>query len=112
MGRPANLPLTIRVGDTEEVIATIQDENGAAVNITSRTYAAQVRAKPDSSTTLAAFVCTVTSGGGGIVTCTLSSGTTAALTPTDAVWDMQEINGSVVTTLLAGPVTIATDVTR
>lgn len=112
MGRPGNLPLTIRIGDTEEVIAEIQDENGVPVDITSRTYAAQVRARPDSSGTLAAFVCTVTSGGGGVVTCTLSSGTTSALTPGSGVWDMQETSGSVVETLLAGPVSIVRDVTR
>jgi hypothetical protein len=112
VGRPGNLPLTLRIGDTEEVIAEIQDENGAAVNIAARTYAAQVRAKPDSSSTLAAFVCTVTSGGGGIVTCTLSSGTTAALSPGAGVWDMQETVSGVVETLLAGPVMIVRDVTR
>lgn len=107
-----NCPLKIRIGDTEQVVATIQTDAAAAVNITGRTYAAQIRATPDSATILATFTCAITDAPNGVVTCTLSATTTAALTPTSAVWDMQETNGSVVTTLLAGRVTIARDVTR
>jgi hypothetical protein len=112
MSSPANYPLALRIGDTETVSLTIQDSTGTAINITGRTYAAQVRATTDASSTLATFSCAVVSGSAGTVNCTLSATTTAALSPGTGVWDLQETNGSTVTTLLAGPVTISQDVTR
>ena len=109
---PANLPLQIRVGDTETVSVTIQDENEQPVNIGGRSYAAQIRTTTDAATALATFTCVITSAAAGTLTATLSAATTAALTPGLAVWDLEETNGSTVTTLLAGPVTIVQDVTR
>jgi hypothetical protein len=111
---PANLPLQIRVGDTETVSVTILDENEQPVDITGRSYAAQIRTTTDASTALATFTCAIVSGPAGTLTATLSSATTAALTPGLGVWDLQETNpiGPVVITLLAGPVTIVQDVTR
>jgi hypothetical protein len=109
---PANLPLEIRVGDTETVSVAIQNAAGAPVNISGRTYAAQIRSTTDASTPLATFTCAIVSGPAGTLTATLSATTTAALTPGLAVWDLEERNGSTVTTLLAGPVTIVQDVTR
>jgi hypothetical protein len=112
MANPANYPLTLRIGDTETVTVTLQDSTGTPVNITGRTYAAQVRVTADASSALAAFSCSVTNGAAGQLACTLSATTTAALSTGVAVWDLQETNGSVVTTLLAGPVRIDQDVTR
>lgn len=112
MGIPANYPLAIRRGDTETVAVTVQDAAGTAVDITGRTYAAQIRATADASSTLATFVCTITDAAAGQFACTLSAATTAALAIGEAVWDCQETNGTVVTTLLAGDVRIDYDVTR
>lgn len=112
MASPANYPLTIRIGDTETITLNLQDGNGAAINITGRTYAAQIRSTADSTSVLASFTCVVSNGAGGVMTATLPASTTAALSTGVGVWDLQETNGSVVTTLLAGPVTIVQDVTR
>jgi hypothetical protein len=109
---PANLPLTIRIGDTETVSVAIKDSTGAPVNITGRTYAAQIRTTTDAATALATFSCSIVSGAAGTLTATLSASTTAALTAGLGVWDLQETNGTTVTTLLAGSVTIVQDVTR
>jgi hypothetical protein len=109
---PANLPINIRIGDTETISVAIQDSAGAPVNITGRTYAAQIRSTTDSSTVLATFTCAIVSGAGGTLTASLSASTTAALTAGLGVWDLQETNGTTVTTLLAGSVTISQDVTR
>lgn len=108
----ANLPLQIRVGDTETVSVTILDENEQPVNISGRSYAAQIRTTTDAATVLATFTCAIVSGPAGTLTATLSATTTAALTPGLAVWDLEETSGTTVTTLLAGPVTIVQDVTR
>ena len=113
MTTPANFPLSIRIGDTETINLTMQDSAGAAINIAGRTYASQIRASADSSTVLASFTCAlVGSGSTGQVTCTLPASTTAALSPGMAVFDLEETNNTVKTTILAGQVTITQDVTR
>jgi hypothetical protein len=112
MSKPTNYPLNIKIGDTETVTVTRQDSTGTPINITGRTYSAQVRAKASSSTPLATFSCAIVNAANGIFACTLSATTTAALVPANAVWDLQEVNGSVVTTLLTGPAYIEKDITR
>jgi len=111
---PATYNITIRMGDTETISVTIQDSAGAAVDISGRSYAAQIRSNADDTTVLATFACAVVSGPAGTLSATLTSTQTAALTPGVGVWDLQETNpvGPVVTTLLAGQVTIVQDVTR
>jgi hypothetical protein len=109
---PANLPLNIRIGDTETISVAIKDSTGAPVNIAGRTYAAQIRTTTDAATALATFSCSITNAAAGTLAATLSATTTAALTAGLAVWDLEETNGTTVTTLLAGSVTIVQDVTR
>ena len=112
MGSPANFPLTIRTGDTETVTVTMQTAAGAAIDITGRTYQAQIRDTAESTAVLATFSCAVTNGTAGVFACTLGTATTSALSAQSAVWDCQENNGGVVTTLLAGQVWVVQDVTR
>ena len=104
-------PLTVRIGDTETISLTLRS-NGTAVDITGRSYAAQIRSTAASTAVIATFTCTVTNGTGGSVQCTLPAATTAALTAGQAVYDIQETNSSTVTTLLQGPTFIVQDVTR
>jgi hypothetical protein len=112
MGSPANYPLTILTGDTETVTVNLQDSAGAAIDITGRTYQAQIRDTAASTAVIATFNCSVTNGTAGQFACTLGTAVTAALTPQTAVWDCQENNSGVVTTLLSGQVFIVQDVTR
>lgn len=112
MGVPAQYPLTIRTGDTETVTVNLQDSAGSAVNITGRTYQAQIRDTAASTAVLATFTCTVVDGAAGVFACTLGTAVTGALAEQTAVWDCQENNNGVVTTLLAGQVFIVQDVTR
>jgi hypothetical protein len=109
---PANLPLNIRIGDSETISVAIKDSTGAPVNIAGRTYAAQIRTTTDAATALATFSCSITNAAAGTLAATLSATTTAALTAGLGVWDLQETNSTTVTTLLAGSVTIVQDVTR
>jgi hypothetical protein len=94
------------------VSLTMQDANGSPINITGRTYAAQVRATIDSSTVLASFSCSIANASAGQVNATLSATTTAALVPGDAIWSLRETSGSTVTTILEGPVQIVQSPTR
>jgi len=112
MADPANYPLNIVIGDTKTVSVTMKDSNGAAINITGRTYSAQLRAAIDDTSPLATFSCSIVSGAAGTMNATLSATTTAALTAGDAVWSLRETSSSVVTTLLEGPVKISQSPTR
>jgi hypothetical protein len=112
MTTPAVYPLTVRIGSTETVSLTLQDSTGTAINITGRTYAAQIRTTAEAATTVATFACSIVSAVAGTVSATLSATITGALSPQSAVWDLVETNGATVTTLLAGPVTVQQGVTR
>lgn len=112
MAQPADQDLILTRGDTETLVVTIQDDNGSAINITGRTYRAQVRSSQDSTTIKASFTCTVTSGASGQVTCVLSATDSATLPSGQYYWDLEENASGVVSTILAGNVTVFADVTR
>jgi len=114
MAGTGDVPLTIRTGDDESVTVTFSDETtGDPVNITGRTYRAQIRSTPGDSTILASWTCTVTNGAAGKLTLTLADTITATLSPGFAVWDLEETTGAgLVSTPLGGRVTIVKDVSR
>jgi len=112
MAVPADQDLTITRGDTETLVVTITSDGSTPVNITGRTYRAQIRSSQESTTIKASFTCTVTSGANGQVTCTLSATDSATLPVGIAYWDLEETASGVVSTILAGNVTVLADVTR
>ena len=114
MGATGDVPLTIRTGDDESVTITFSDKaTGSPINITGRTYRAQIRRSPADATILATWTCAITSGAAGKLTLTLSDTTTATLSPGYAVWDLEETtSGGLVSTPLSGRVTIVQDVSR
>ncbi len=112
MAVPADQDLTITRGDTETLVVTITSDGSTPVNITGRTYRAQIRSSQESTTIKASFTCTVTSGANGQVTCTLSATDSATLSVGIAYWDLEETASGVVSTILAGNVTVLADVTR
>lgn len=112
MAQPADQDLTITRGDTETLVVTITTDGSTAVNITGRTYKAQIRTQQDSTTIKASFTCTVTNGAAGQVTCVLSATDSATLTAGLYFWDLEENASGVVSTILSGNVTVLADVTR
>ena len=112
MAVPATQNLTITRGDTEVVVITINDNAGVPLNITGRTYRAQIRATKDSSVVSAAFVCVVTNAAAGEVTCTLTAGNASTLAVGKQYWDFEENYSGIITTILAGTVTVLADVSR
>jgi hypothetical protein len=112
MAAPATQDLTITRGDTETIVVTLTTDGTTAINVTGRTYTAQLRSTPDIAVISASFTCTVTNGAGGEVTCTMASTASAELSPGFYYWDLQENASGTISTVLAGTVTVLADVTR
>ena len=112
MAQPADQDLILTRGDTETLVVTITSDGSTPVDITGRTYRAQIRSTQDSTTIKASFTCTVTGGASGQVTCVLSATSSAALSAGLYFWDLEENASGVISTILAGNVTVLADVTR
>lgn len=112
MPAPATQDLIVTRGDTETVAITLTTDGTTPINITGRTYTAQLRSTPDSAVIAASFTCSVTNGPAGQVTCSMSAATSALLTPGYYYWDLQENASGTISTLLSGQVTVLADVTR
>jgi hypothetical protein len=112
MAQPADQDLILTRGDTETLVVTITSDGSTAVDITGRTYRAQIRSTQDSTTIKATFTCTVTGAASGQVTCVLSASSSATLSAGLYFWDLEENASGVVSTILAGNVTVLADVTR
>jgi len=104
--------LTVTRGDTLTLVVVMTTDGVTPLDVSGRTYAAQLRTSVDAANASATFTCTVTDGPNGEVTCTVSAAATALLSPAVYVWDLQETAGSSVATVLTGTVTVVADVTR
>lgn len=106
-------PLDIEIFTGETVTITLRiKESGVPIDVSTRTYAAQVRQMPKSTTILATFSVDMTNAATGVVVLTLSAATTAALDVTHAVWDVKETNAGVVSRVHGGQAVIKQMVTR
>ena len=112
MAQPADQDLILTRGDTETLVVTITTDGSTAVDITGRTYKAQIRSTQDSTTIKASFTCTVTGAASGQVTCVLSATSSADLSAGLYFWYLEENASGVISTILAGNVTVLADVTR
>lgn len=106
---PACLDLNVYRGDDLTLPITQQDGTGAPIDLTGRTYAAQIRATPESTTAVSFGV--AVNAPLGLVTLTLTDAQTANDVPLVGVWDLQEVNGTETTTLIRGKVQATKDVT-
>lgn len=85
----------------------IQDDTGAAISISGRTYTADIKSTADA--VVDSFTVTVTSAANGTLQISLTETETAALTAGEYRWHLTETNGSTVTVLLAGRCTVVTE---
>ena len=108
----ANRNIDIYKGDTYVHELRLKDSSNVAINISTRTYTGQIRKKRNSDIVLLEFATSITNGANGIVSFSLTPVQTATLSAGIYVYDFQEINTSVVTTLVTGNVTVTGDVTR
>jgi hypothetical protein len=104
--------ITIYQGDTYAHELRIKNSANANVTITSRTYTGQIRKKRNSDTVAATFTSEITNGANGIVVMSLTAAATANIAAGTYVYDFQETNGTVITTLITGTVTVTGEVSR
>lgn len=103
--------IEIITGDT--LIITVRVKyNGSPVDVSGRSYASQIRQTPSSTQVLATFSVDMASASNGIVTLTLPPSVTSTLKPMKVVFDVQETNAGVVTTIVTRKAVVVQDVTR
>ena len=115
--KPGDYDFTIYQGATFARVITWKDEADALIDLTGYTARMHVRESVDADT---AFITLTTENGGitlggaaGSITLSISAATTAALTQTSGIYDLEMISGGgVVTRLLQGAVIISKEVTR
>jgi hypothetical protein len=107
---PAKLNYKITRGDDFADEVTIK-ENGVAVNVSARTYTAQVRLTADTETIVAQMVIDMTSAATGVVGFSIADTVTDDLAG-GYVWDFQQDTGGVIRTLMGGSFFVNLDVTR
>ena len=112
MAAPADQDLTLVRGDTETLVVTMTTDGTTPINLSGRTYRAQIRQAQDSRTIKASFTCTVTDASNGVITCVLSAADSATLPVGLGFWDLEENASGVITTVMSGTVTVLADVTR
>jgi hypothetical protein len=109
--RPAKLDYRITRGDDFADVVTIKEgEPPAAVDVSGRTFTAQVRRTADGEV-VAAMSIDMTSAASGEVGYAVADSVTATMRGT-YVWDFQQAIGGVVRTLMGGKFIVDTDVTR
>lgn len=109
---PAKLNYRIVRGDDFADQVTIKEgDPSAAVDVSARTYTAQVRASADATDIIASFVIDMTSAASGVVGYSIADTITDDLSGS-YVWDLQQDTGGAIRTLMGGAFVVDKDVTR
>lgn len=107
---PAKLNYAMTRGDDFADEVTIK-EGGVAVDVSARTYTAQIRDTADSTTVVATFSINMASAATGVVGFSLADTVTDDLSGL-YVWDFQQDTAGVIRTLMGGTFLVNPDVTR
>jgi len=109
--KPARLNYKIVRGDDFADVVTIKEgDPSAPVDVSPRTFAAQVRRTPDGAV-VASMTIDMSSAASGEVGYALADTVTATMSG-QYVWDFQQTTSGVIRTLMAGTFTVELDVTR
>jgi len=104
--------ISIYKGDTYTHEISIRDSSNTAINISDRTYVAQIKRSSGASDSVISFTSTITDAANGVLQISLTSAQTSELQSGVYKYDLQETNGSNVLTLMTGNATITGDITR
>lgn len=113
LSSPMAADLALYKGDTGKFRVTVTDDTGAPVNISTATWDSDIRVNAaDAGTPVASFTVTPVGGDTSSVDVTLSAVLSAGLAVATYFYDLQMTLGGVVTTLIAGNLFVAQDVSR
>lgn len=98
--------ITIYQGDTYIHDVTLNDSSNAAIDITNRTYSAQIRPFRGSSDLIASFTTEIISASEGQMRFSLTPEQTSNIEIGTYIYDLQQIESGIVLTLMAGKVTV------
>lgn len=104
--------ITIYQGDTYIHEVKLRSNATTPINIAGRTYSGQIRKSKRSDSVIASFSANITDAANGVVQFSLSSNITTNIQGGVYYFDFQEVNNTVVTTLIGGKATIQGEVTR
>lgn len=107
--------LEIYKGDDYAHTVTLNTRSGSVltpINITGRTYTAQLRKVKSQTLPDATLTCTVTDAPNGVIVMSMARSITQALRVDCYYWDLQQTSSGVLTTILAGKVKVVSDTTR
>lgn len=107
---PAKLSYKITRGDDFADVVTIK-EAGIAVDVSARTYTAQVRSSKNSTTVVATMAIDMTDAAIGQVGYSIADTVTDDMSG-NYVWDFQQDTAGVIRTLMGGSFFVDPDVTR
>lgn len=108
--------MKIEKGSTLSLVLTYTDSNDAAIDLSG--YAARMQVRKRMNDSNAILEATTENGylalGGnaGTVTVSIPASVTATLDTVEAVYDIELVNGSIVTRLIEGTVEVSPEVTR
>ena len=104
--------IDIYQGDTYVHQLSLKNSSNAVINISTRTYAGQVRKRRSSDTITATFTTEITDGANGVVVFSLTPNVTSSMASGSYVYDFQETNGATITTLITGSCIVVGEVSR
>ena len=104
--------IAIYKGDSYTHEIRIKDSANTNTNITGRTYTAQMRKSRSSDTVVLSFNVSMTNPTNGIVTISLTPEATSSIQPGTYFYDFEETNGSYITTLMSGKISLSGEVSH
>ena len=104
--------ISIYKGDSYTHEVRIKNSSNTAINISGRTYKAQIRKTKSSETIIQTFTTAISNAAAGILNMTLSSNASSNINTGIYYYDLEETNGSIVTTLMGGKITVIGEVSR
>jgi hypothetical protein len=104
--------ISVYKGDTYTHSVTIKNSSNVAIDVSLRTYVAQIKESSAASASLLSFDIDDSNGANGVVVLSLTSNQTSTLKSGKYYYDLQETAGNVVTTLMYGNVSVTGDISN
>lgn len=106
------LNILIEQGATFSKTLTIKDSDGLPINLTGKTFRSQIRRRPTDVNPAASFTMAVLNAAAGTVSWQMSATTTSSVVAEPHYYDVEMVEGAVVTRLMEGTAFVNFEVTK